>query len=196
MDGSEDMDTIAIRSERHADVAAREALLDAAYGSVRFTKTSERLRESRVPAKGLSFVASEGGRIVGTVRLWHVSAGKARPALLLGPLAVACEYRNRGIGSALVNCALAEAKRQRQRAVLLVGDREFYGRFGFSAEKTAPLWLPGPCEPHRLLALELVPGALDGASGLVVPSDPKRVPGRPARLAPRVGIKPAAIFAA
>ena len=71
---------ITIRQERTADAAAREALLDAAYGPARFAKTSERLREGRLPAEGLSFVAIEGGRLVGTVRLWHVScrAGTAR----------------------------------------------------------------------------------------------------------------------
>ena len=53
------------------------------------------------------------------------------------------------------------------RAVLLVGDAPYYGRFGFSNEKTAALWLPGPYEPHRLLACELNPGALDGARGLI-----------------------------
>ena len=52
-------------------------------------------------------------------------------------------------------------------AVLLVGDAPYYGRFGFSNEKTAALWLPGPYEPHRLLACELKPGALDGARGLI-----------------------------
>jgi predicted N-acetyltransferase YhbS len=41
----------------------------------------------------------------------------------------------------------------------------YYGRFGFSAEKTGPLAMPGPYERHRLLALELVEGALDGAQG-------------------------------
>ena len=53
------------------------------------------------------------------------------------------------------------------RAILLVGDPEYYERFGFSAEKTALLWMPGPYDRRRLLALELVPGALDGALGLI-----------------------------
>jgi len=77
---------ITIREEKIVDVAAREALLDAAYGASRFTKASERLREGRLPANGLSLVAVERGRIVGTVRLWDVTAGPERPALLLGEL--------------------------------------------------------------------------------------------------------------
>ena len=91
---------VTIRREREADVALREALLDVSYGPVRFSKTSERLRQGRLP--DLSFVATSGRRLVGTVRLWEVSAGPGRPALLLGPLAVAPDCRKRGVGSALV----------------------------------------------------------------------------------------------
>ena len=158
---------VTIRSERPVDVIARETLLDTAYGPARFTKTSERLREGRRPAEQLSFVAIEGGRVVGTVRLWHVWAGAARAALLLGPLAVHPDCRNRGIGSKLVRRALAAARRLGHGAVLLVGDAPFYGRFGFSADKTGALWMPGRYEVDRLLALELEPGALDGARGLI-----------------------------
>jgi predicted N-acetyltransferase YhbS len=156
-----------IRKEKPADTAAREALLDLAYGPVRFSKTSELLRAGRQAARGLSFVAIDEGRLVGTVRLWTAMAGANRPALLLGPLAVHPDHRNRGIGSALMWHALACARRLGHRAVLLVGDAGYYGRFGFSAERTGKLWLPGPYEPHRLLGLELRPGALEDARGLI-----------------------------
>jgi predicted N-acetyltransferase YhbS len=56
--------------------------------------------------------------------------------------------------------------------VLLVGDAPYYGRFGFSAEKTGALWLPGPFEQHRLLGRELTPGALDGARGPISATGP------------------------
>ncbi|HKS61393.1 MAG TPA: N-acetyltransferase [Xanthobacteraceae bacterium] len=156
-----------IRNERSTDIAARERLLDAAFGPARFAKPSERLREDRFAAEGLSFVAVENGRLVGTARLWNVSAGLGRPALLLGPLAVAADARNRGIGAALVQRALREARRLGHRAVLLVGDAAYYGRFGFSAANTGSLRLPGPFEPERLLGIELKAGALDGARGLI-----------------------------
>ena len=90
---------IAIRQERKTDAAARELLLDRAYGPARFTKCSARLREDRLPAQGLSFVATEGGAIVGTVRLWDVSAGSGQRALMLGPLAVSPEHQSSGIGA-------------------------------------------------------------------------------------------------
>ena len=158
---------IQIRQERHADHAAREALLDRAYGPSRFGKTSARLREGRLPAEGLSFVATEGRKVVGTVRLWNVAAGPGRPALLLGPLAVDCTSQKRGIGAALMRHAIAAARARGHRAVLLVGDAAYYGRFGFSAAQTGALWMPGPYEQSRLLALALEPGALDGARGLI-----------------------------
>jgi predicted N-acetyltransferase YhbS len=161
------MAMITIRKELTKDAAAREALLDVGYGDARFTKASERLREGRLPAAGLAFVACDRGQVVGTVRLWNVSVGAARPALLLGPLTVHPDCRRRGIGSALMQRALDEAKRLGHGAALLVGDASYYGRFGFSSEKTARLWLPGRYETHRFLALELAPGTLDGAHGLV-----------------------------
>ena len=156
---------VTVRKERPAEAATRDALLDLAYGPARFTKTSQRVREGRRPE--LALVAAESRRIVGTVQLWEVSAGPDRPALLLGPLAVAPDRRKRGIGSTLMHYALREAARRRYGAVLLVGDAAYYSRFGFSSEKTNALWLPGPYERHRLLGCELNPGALDGACGLI-----------------------------
>lgn len=155
---------IICESPRH--VAAREALLDAALAN-RFAKTCERLREGRLPAHGLAFAAMEDARLVGTVRLWNVSAGPGRPALLLGPLAVDAAARGAGIGARLVRHALSQAGTLGHRAVLLVGDAPYYERFGFSGALTQALWLPGPVERERFLGLELVPGALAGAAGLV-----------------------------
>ena len=63
--------------------------------------------------------------------------------------------------------ALAQAQRRGHQAILLVGDAPYYGRFGFTAEETGALRLPGPYARDRLLARELVPDALAGARGLV-----------------------------
>jgi predicted N-acetyltransferase YhbS len=106
------------------------------------------------------------GRLVGTVRLWHVSVGGI-PALMLGPLAVEASSRKFGAGAALMDHALAAAKARGHRAVILLGDAPYYARFGFSGAKTRELSLPGPFERDRLLGLELSEGALDGAWGMI-----------------------------
>ena len=158
---------ITLRQERPGDVEAREALLDQAFGGSRDRKTSQRLRDGRLPAEGLSLIAADGRRVIGTARLWNVACGTGQPALLLGPVAVAPDCRNRGVGAALVRRALRDARRLGHGAVILVGDAPYYSRFGFAAEEAGVLKLPGPFERHRLLALELIPAALDAASGLV-----------------------------
>ena len=158
---------ITLREETINDVDAREAMLDICFGPSRFEKTCERLREGRLPAVGLALVVEQDGEIVGTVRLWHVSAGPNRPALMLGPLAVDPARQGLGIGGKLMREALSRARTLGHRAVLLVGDAPYYERFGFSAAAAEDLWLPGPYDRSRFLALELDPGALDGARGLV-----------------------------
>jgi predicted N-acetyltransferase YhbS len=157
----------AIRAERASDIVAREALLDASFGANRHARTCQRLRDGRAPAEGLAFSAVRQSRLVGTLRLWHVSAG-GTPALVLGPLAVDPRCRQLGVGAALMKHALAAASACGHGAVLLLGDAPYYARFGFSALKTGELSLPGPFERDRLLGLELREGALDGTEGLIV----------------------------
>ena len=158
-----------IRAERASDVVAREALLDACFGANRHMRTCQRLRDGRAPAEGLALSVVRKGNLVGTVRLWHVSAGGV-PALMLGPLAVDESCRELGIGRALMNHALAAAQALGHGAVILLGDAPYYARFGFTALKTGELSLPGPFERDRLLGLELREGALDGASGMIAAS--------------------------
>lgn len=158
-----------IMPESEIDNAAREALLDRAMGRNRKRKSSEKLRRGRLPSPGLAFTARDAvGNVVGTVRLWDVDAG-GRKALLLGPLAVDPALKGAGVGSALMRHALTEARRLGHGAVLLVGDPDYYARFGFSSQKTAELAMPGPYELHRFLAVELAAGALAGARGVLHP---------------------------
>lgn len=159
---------VTIRHELPSDAAPRHRLLDKAFGKARLRKTSERLREGRLPAEGLAFIAhDEKGRFLGTIRLWDVIAGSAGHVLLLGPLAVDCRHHGKGIGAALMQRALNEARVKGHAAVILVGDAPYYERFGFTAAAVADLHLPGPVDRSRFLGLELIPGALDGAEGLI-----------------------------
>ncbi|WP_027229523.1 N-acetyltransferase [Phyllobacterium sp. UNC302MFCol5.2] len=177
-----------IRNETAQDEAAREALLDRAMGEGRRRKSSEKLRRGRLPSEGLAFVArGDGGMLLGSVRLWdiqagHDAAGKPVRALLLGPLAVEPTLKGHGIGVALMRHGISEAARLGHGAIILVGDPEYYERFGFEGEKTALLAMPGPVERRRFLALELKPGHLAGAHGLLSPRG--RKPSRATQAAP------------
>ncbi|MCB8838702.1 GNAT family N-acetyltransferase [Aurantimonas sp. VKM B-3413] len=164
-----------IASERACEIAQREALLDLAMGPGRTRKSSEAIRRGRLPAEGLALSATGAdGALAATVRLWNISAGRrdgaAVPALLLGPLAVDPALQGAGLGGLMMRHAIAEAARLGHGAIILVGDPEYYQRFGFSPEKTARLAMPGPFEPRRLLALEFAAGHLDGVSGRIRPT--------------------------
>jgi predicted N-acetyltransferase YhbS len=156
-----------LRDERPGDEAARDTLLDASFGLSRFEKTCERLREGRIAADGLSFVATSAASMIGTLRFWHVEAGD-RESLMLGPLAVSTDHRSAGVGRALMEHGLRRAKKLGHASVILVGDAPYYERFGFSRLHALGLTLPGPVDDNRFLGLELVPGALRGAKGRVV----------------------------
>lgn len=163
--------TFEISSEIPADRPEIEALLDACFGLGRRTKTSYRFREGETPIPGLSFVARDAdGRLVGAISFWRLMIGEAGlPAVLLGPLAVAPDLQGKGIGRALMGRGIAATKTRGHRLIILVGDEPYYGRVGFRQAPEGQFILPGPVDPNRLLYLELAPGALAAARGLVLP---------------------------
>jgi GNAT superfamily N-acetyltransferase len=112
----------AIRAERGSDVAAREQLLDVCFGPGRDARTCQRIRDGRLPAEGLAFSAVAQGKLVGTVRLWHVSAG-GRVALVLGPLAVDPACQKLGVGGALMRHAIEAARKLGHAAIILLATR-------------------------------------------------------------------------
>lgn len=158
-------------------VPARELLLDRCFGPDRGRKTSEMLRRGRQPTAGLAFALLDGRQLVGTLRLWHIAAGSAGPALLLGPIAVEPEWQSAGWGAVLMRHGLAEAARLGHAAIVLVGDASYYTRFGFRQDLTQQLDLPGPVERERFLGLELLPGALTDACGAVIATGPAETAG-------------------
>ncbi|MCM5554874.1 GNAT family N-acetyltransferase [Pleomorphomonas sp. NRK KF1] len=160
---------IAYTNEQAGDVFARETLLDRAFGPGRFRKSSEKIRSGRLPSEGLALVARDEDRLVGSVRLWEAAADRA-PLLLLGPLAVDDACRGAGVGAGLMRLAIDRARSLGHGAVVLVGDEPYYRRFGFSTRGMDGLAMPGPFERDRFLGLELVPGALEGVSGVLRPT--------------------------
>jgi len=153
-----------IRPEEARDAAHIDALLAKSFGPGRYAKSAYRLREGVRPEAGLSFVAIEDGVLRGSVRFWPINVG-ASPSLLLGPLAVESEQRGRGIGIALMNRGIEEAKVLGHRAIVLVGDLPYYSRVGFLPMKRGSIQFPGPVDPSRILGLALQDGALDVLSG-------------------------------
>ena len=158
-----------LRPEKPGDAEAIERLHERAFGPGRFARTAYRIREGAPPRLDLSFTALVGSLLVGSVRLTPVTAGSA-PALMLGPLTVDPAFEDRGIGQALIERALDAARKAGHDLVLLVGDEPYYGRFGFTRVPPGRLVLPGPVDPNRLLAAELVDGALARAQGAVRPA--------------------------
>lgn len=158
---------VQIRHELPGDADAILHLHERAFGPGRFARTAFRLREGVPERLDLSFAASVGTLLVGSVRMSPILAGR-EPALALGPLAVEPAFEGRGIGASLVARALEEARGTDCGLVLLVGDEPYYARFGFGPVPKGRLQMPGPVDPARLLAAELASGALDRAAGRVL----------------------------
>jgi predicted N-acetyltransferase YhbS len=160
--------SLTILPETQGDGPAIERLHERTFGPGRYAKTAYRLREQVAHSLALSFTARIGTLLVGSVRLSPVRIGEAK-ALLLGPLTVEPPFRDRGVGQALIERALEEARAQSHRLVLLVGDEPYYGKCGFKPVPPGRAVMPGPVDPARLLIAELADGAFDGVSGPVRP---------------------------
>ena len=115
----------------------------------------------------LSLVAEEGGRIVGHIMFSEavIRTGRGEvAALALGPVAVTPERQGQGIGSALVREGLDQCAQTLYQSVFLLGIPGYYPRFGFSADVAGSF--SSTYSGEAFMALELVPGALAGATGV------------------------------
>jgi len=160
--------SLTILPETADDATAIERLHERTFGPGRYAKTAYRVRERVAHRLDVSFTARIGTLLVGSVRLSPVCIG-ATKALLLGPLTVEPVFRDRGVGQALIERALKEAKAKGRRLVILVGDEPYYGKCGFKPIPPGRAAMPGPVDPARILVAELEPGAFDGVSGAVRP---------------------------
>src|SRR6201992_4090465 len=160
--------SLTIHPEAANDAQAIERLHERTFGPGRFVLSAYRLREHVDHLLDLSFTARIGTLLVGSVRQLPVCIGETK-ALLLGPLTVEPPFRGRGIGRALLDRSLKDAKAKGHRLVLLVGDEPYYSRVGFKAVPKGRATMPGPVDYGRLLIAELVEGAFGNASGAVRP---------------------------
>jgi predicted N-acetyltransferase YhbS len=120
-----------ISPERSKDVAAIGTLFDDVFGATRHNKAFYTYRDENPPVLELSFSACCGERLVGTIRFWPISLGHSdTPALLLGPLGVALDMQNYGIGRGLIFRGHMMAQEMGYKLILLVGEKTHYSRFG------------------------------------------------------------------
>lgn len=146
---------------------AVEALLDAAFGADRKARTAYRLRVGARAIPALSFAAHDDrGALVGTLQSWPVRLigddGREEPLVMVGPVAVDPAVQGGGIGTALM-VALSDAAALEGCAMVMIGDPEYYGRFGFDARATGGWRIDGPVERRRLLARSPRPLPAEGA---------------------------------
>jgi predicted N-acetyltransferase YhbS len=160
--------SLTILPETADDAAAIERLHERTFGPGRYAKTAYRIREGVIHRLDLSFTARVGTLLVGSVRLSPIRIGET-PALLLGPLTVEPPFRERGIGYALIERALEEAKQKGYHLTILVGDEPYYGKAGFKRIPKGRAIMPGPVDPARLLVAELSDGAFEDVSGPIRP---------------------------
>ena len=158
---------ILVRQALPEDGADIRALHARAFGPGRFARTAYRLREGTAEASPFCRVCRIDGHLAAAVRFTPILIGGRGGALLLGPLAVDPAFANQGHGRGLVATALEAARSAGIALVVLVGDEPYYARLGFRSVPHGQIALPGPVDPERLLAAELVAGALAGYSGLV-----------------------------
>jgi len=164
--------SITILPETEDDATAIERLHERTFGPGRYARTAYRVREGIGHDLALSYTARVGTLLVGSLRLSQVRIG-GTPALLLGPLTIEPPFRDRGIGLALMQRALADAKDRGHRLVILVGDEPYYARVGFKRIPRGRVTMPGPVDPARMLYVELAEGAFGDVTGAVCPDWPE-----------------------
>ena len=155
-----------------------EELLDRAFGEDRHARTAYRIRAGMNWLDALSFAAlDEDDMLVGTIQCWPIALidteGRPVPLVMVGPVAVIPERQGEGFGVGLMAAMLdAEARLvsdgQPPLAQVLIGDLDYYGRWGFSAAATGGWRCPGPYEAHRLLARGVALSAMP-AEGMLGP---------------------------
>jgi predicted N-acetyltransferase YhbS len=161
-----DSSTLTLIPLAEVEPALIEAVLDRAFGPDRFGRTAYRLREGTDWLPALSFaVLDEASLLAGTIQCWPLALtdadGRRHPMLMIGPVAVVPERQGEGLGTALMLAMNAAMDPAAPLPQVMIGDPEYYERFGFFAAPAAGWTIPGGgYEQRRLLVRAPNPGVL------------------------------------
>ncbi len=167
------MHHITVRPETPEDVRAIDVANLSAFESETEARLVSAMRALAGFSREHSLVAEYNGRIVGHVLLTPVrfeTASGNRNLVALGPMSVVPSQSHRGIGAELVKAAIAKARVLGFGAIVIVGQPEYYARFGFGAASQWGLHTTPPASERLITAMELTPGALTGGGRVVFPS--------------------------
>ena len=147
-----------------------EQLLDLVFTPRRKLLSSYQLRSSSNKVNKLSYVIKDfSNSIVGSIRFWNIKIdGYSSRGLLLGPLAVHPIYQSEGLGEKLVLNSIEQASADNWNWVILVGDVDYYSKFGFSKKPTRGISLGAGLDDTRLLGLDINESFLNEAVGILI----------------------------
>lgn len=132
-----------IREENPLDIEAISAVHRAAFAGLSYSAQTEHKIVCDLRASGsllLSLVAEENATVVGHVVFAPVRiGGRACPWVGLGPLGILPEWQGRHVGKALIEAGLERLRQSGIEGVVVLGDPEYYQRFGFFADPTLTL---------------------------------------------------------
>jgi len=164
-----------IRRETPEDFSQIYDLVKVAFQTAKVTNGKEQdfvdqLRSSDNYIPRLALVAEENGELIGHIMLTTTyivngDSGNKFETLFLGPISIALEHRNTGVGSNLIKESFKLAKEMGYKSVLLVGDPAYYHRFGFEASVNFGIKHIHNIPDENVMACELVPDALNKISG-------------------------------
>ena len=164
-----------IRRETPEEFSKIYDLVKVAFQTAKVTNGKEQdfvnqLRDSGNYIPELALVVEQGGELIAHIMLTktYITNDKNKfETLLLAPISVALEYRNKGVGSKLITQSFKLAKKMGYTSVVLVGDPAYYHRFGFKAAVNFGIRHAQNIPSENAMVCELVPKALQGISGAI-----------------------------
>lgn len=164
-----------IRVEVETDYPIVENLIEEAFKEAEYSDHKEhhlvnRLRASNEFIPPLSLVLEKDGQIVGHSLLTKIKinqSGDSTVALTLSPVSVLPAFQNQGIGTALINASLEQAKALGYPGIIVLGHADYYKKFGFVPASTFNIVAPFDVPDAFYMALALNEGALKNIQGTV-----------------------------